>query len=177
MAVALRAVLNDDALWSRLSAGAGRMVEPFDAVRVARQYVELASASRSRHPQRRSWRLRDPWNRSVASAVFSSASASLVIIGSRRESPRWVRSGKPSSRSRKVEPDSQPISCDGFPRQEPHSANRLRRCRHRPGGWAQDPFWRDRRSRSSQRAANLSPIAADPGWLPNRAWTTGTRFW
>jgi hypothetical protein len=48
MAVAFRAVLNDDALWSRLSAGASRVVEPFDAVRIARQYVELASASRSR---------------------------------------------------------------------------------------------------------------------------------
>jgi glycosyltransferase involved in cell wall biosynthesis len=43
-AIALRAVLNDDALWTRLSAGAREMIRPFDAVRVARQYVELASA-------------------------------------------------------------------------------------------------------------------------------------
>jgi glycosyltransferase involved in cell wall biosynthesis len=43
MAAALRATLNDDVLWSRLSAGAGRIVERFDAYRVARQYLELAS--------------------------------------------------------------------------------------------------------------------------------------
>jgi glycosyltransferase involved in cell wall biosynthesis len=43
MAAALRATLNDDALWLRLSAGAGRMVERFDAYRVARQYLELVS--------------------------------------------------------------------------------------------------------------------------------------
>jgi len=42
MAAALRAVLNDDALWSRLSAGAGRTIERFDAFRVARQYIKLA---------------------------------------------------------------------------------------------------------------------------------------
>jgi glycosyltransferase involved in cell wall biosynthesis len=41
MAAALRVTLNDDALWSRLSAGAGRMVERFDAYRVAEQYLEL----------------------------------------------------------------------------------------------------------------------------------------
>jgi glycosyltransferase involved in cell wall biosynthesis len=41
MAAALRATLNDDTLWSRLSAGAGRMVEQFDAYRVAGQYPEL----------------------------------------------------------------------------------------------------------------------------------------
>ena len=44
MATALRAILNDDALWSRLSAGAGRLAERFDAFRVARQYLELAPA-------------------------------------------------------------------------------------------------------------------------------------
>jgi glycosyltransferase involved in cell wall biosynthesis len=54
MAAALRAVLNDDSLWSRLSAGAGRMVERFDALRVARQYIELASRKGSRHPHSRS---------------------------------------------------------------------------------------------------------------------------
>ena len=52
MAAALRAVLNDDALWSRLSAGAGRMAERFDAFRVARQYLELAPA----HSQQQSHR-------------------------------------------------------------------------------------------------------------------------
>jgi glycosyltransferase involved in cell wall biosynthesis len=48
MAAALTAVVNDDALWCRLSAGAQRMAERFDATRVARQYVELASARISR---------------------------------------------------------------------------------------------------------------------------------
>jgi glycosyltransferase involved in cell wall biosynthesis len=43
MAAALRAVLNDDTLWSRLSAGAGRIVERFDAFRVASQYIKLGS--------------------------------------------------------------------------------------------------------------------------------------
>ena len=43
MADALKAILNGDALWSRLSAGAGRMVERFDAFRVAGQYLKLAS--------------------------------------------------------------------------------------------------------------------------------------
>ncbi len=42
MAAALRAMLNDDALWSRLSSGAARIVEQFDSFRVARQYVKLA---------------------------------------------------------------------------------------------------------------------------------------
>jgi glycosyltransferase involved in cell wall biosynthesis len=44
MAAALKAVLNDDVLWSRLSTGASRMAERFDAFKVARQYLELASA-------------------------------------------------------------------------------------------------------------------------------------
>jgi glycosyltransferase involved in cell wall biosynthesis len=44
MAIALRSVLNDDALWLRLSAGACRMAQQFDGFRVARQYVELAFA-------------------------------------------------------------------------------------------------------------------------------------
>jgi glycosyltransferase involved in cell wall biosynthesis len=43
MAVALRALLKDDALWSRLSAGACRMIQRFDAVCIAQQYVELAT--------------------------------------------------------------------------------------------------------------------------------------
>jgi glycosyltransferase involved in cell wall biosynthesis len=42
MATALRAILNDDQLWAQLSAGAGRIVERFDAFRVARQYIKLA---------------------------------------------------------------------------------------------------------------------------------------
>jgi glycosyltransferase involved in cell wall biosynthesis len=41
IAGALRAVLNDDVLWSRLSAGAGKVAERFDAFCVARQYIEL----------------------------------------------------------------------------------------------------------------------------------------
>jgi glycosyltransferase involved in cell wall biosynthesis len=49
MARALKSLLNDDALWSRLSVGAGRLAERFDAVRVAQQYIELASAAISRH--------------------------------------------------------------------------------------------------------------------------------
>jgi glycosyltransferase involved in cell wall biosynthesis len=48
MAAALRAALNDDALWSRLSAGAGRLGERFEASRVARQYIELVTANRAR---------------------------------------------------------------------------------------------------------------------------------
>jgi glycosyltransferase involved in cell wall biosynthesis len=42
IAVAFRALLNDDALWARLSAGARRMAKQFDALRVAQRYVELA---------------------------------------------------------------------------------------------------------------------------------------
>jgi glycosyltransferase involved in cell wall biosynthesis len=45
MAARFKAVLNDDALWSRLSEGAGRLVERFDALRVAQQYIELATAA------------------------------------------------------------------------------------------------------------------------------------
>jgi glycosyltransferase involved in cell wall biosynthesis len=56
MAIALRSVLNDDALWLRLSAGARRMAQQFDAFRVARQYIELASARSPR--QLPSYRLR-----------------------------------------------------------------------------------------------------------------------
>jgi len=56
MAIALRSVLNDDALWLRLSAGARRMAQQFDAFRVARQYIELASARSPR--QLLSYRLR-----------------------------------------------------------------------------------------------------------------------
>ena len=48
MAAALRAVLNDDELWSRLSVGAGRIGERFEASRVARQYIELAAAKGAR---------------------------------------------------------------------------------------------------------------------------------
>jgi glycosyltransferase involved in cell wall biosynthesis len=55
MANALRAVLNDDALWSRLSLGAGRVGERFEATRVARQYIELATAKNVRqHPAKSS---------------------------------------------------------------------------------------------------------------------------
>jgi glycosyltransferase involved in cell wall biosynthesis len=43
MAAAFKSVLNDDHLWSRLSAGAGRLVQRFDAVRVAGEYIKLAS--------------------------------------------------------------------------------------------------------------------------------------
>lgn len=51
MASALKAVLNDDDLWSRLASGAGRMAELFDSVRVARRYIELATRG-SRHQSR-----------------------------------------------------------------------------------------------------------------------------
>ena len=47
MAAALKAVLNDDVLWSRLSAGATRLVEQFDAFRVAGQYIQLARVKAS----------------------------------------------------------------------------------------------------------------------------------
>jgi glycosyltransferase involved in cell wall biosynthesis len=43
-ATACKAVLDDDALWLRLSAGANRMVEKFDAARVAEQYLRLVPA-------------------------------------------------------------------------------------------------------------------------------------
>ena len=60
MAIALRSVLNDDALWLRLSSGARRMAERFDGFRVARQYIELAAARSSRqlpsYPLRRRFR-------------------------------------------------------------------------------------------------------------------------
>jgi glycosyltransferase involved in cell wall biosynthesis len=55
MAAALKAVLNDDALWCRLSARAQRMAERFDAIRVAGQYIELASARDSQHLHRFPW--------------------------------------------------------------------------------------------------------------------------
>lgn len=47
MASAFRAVLDDDALWSRLSAGAMRLAEGFDSYRIAAQYLKLASDARS----------------------------------------------------------------------------------------------------------------------------------
>ena len=43
MAVALKAVMDDDALWLRLSDGAGRVIKQFDAVSVAQQYLRLAT--------------------------------------------------------------------------------------------------------------------------------------
>lgn len=43
MAAALSATLNNDKLWSRLSAAARRMVEAFDSVRIAWRYIDLAS--------------------------------------------------------------------------------------------------------------------------------------
>jgi len=47
MAPALKAVLNDDILWSRLAIGATRLAKRFDAARVAQQYIELASLATS----------------------------------------------------------------------------------------------------------------------------------
>jgi len=47
MAAAFRAVLNDDPLWAQLCAGAGRIVERFDAFRVARQYIKLVPLGES----------------------------------------------------------------------------------------------------------------------------------
>lgn len=61
MAIALRALLNDDAIWSRLSAGAGHMAERFDAFRVGRQYIQLASTRDSQ--QRQSWKRGSPARR------------------------------------------------------------------------------------------------------------------
>ena len=54
MAAALKSVLNDDALWSQLSAGAGRMAERFDAFTVARQYLELAPVHGPQHSHKTS---------------------------------------------------------------------------------------------------------------------------
>ena len=48
IAAAFRALLHDDALWTRLSEGADRMIKRFDAVRVAGQYLKLASPSTAR---------------------------------------------------------------------------------------------------------------------------------
>ena len=45
MAAAFELLLNDDKLWTRLTAGAGRIVKRFDAVRIAKEYVKLAPAS------------------------------------------------------------------------------------------------------------------------------------
>ncbi|MER9119140.1 glycosyltransferase [Mesorhizobium sp. M0954] len=42
MAATLKAVLDDDDLWSRLSAGARQWAGRFDAQGVAKQYLELA---------------------------------------------------------------------------------------------------------------------------------------
>jgi glycosyltransferase involved in cell wall biosynthesis len=75
MVIALRAVLNDDALWSRLSQGACRIAERFDATRVARQYIELALAKRSRHTRKPS---RD-------TAATHAASAQLPFIQKREQ--------------------------------------------------------------------------------------------
>ena len=47
MAAACEELLNDDALWLRLSAGAARTAEKFDAIRVAKQYVNLAPTRRT----------------------------------------------------------------------------------------------------------------------------------
>jgi glycosyltransferase involved in cell wall biosynthesis len=44
MAAGFRAVLDVDRLWSRLSEGAGRLIERFDAHRVAEQYLALSPA-------------------------------------------------------------------------------------------------------------------------------------
>jgi glycosyltransferase involved in cell wall biosynthesis len=61
MAAGLRAVLNDDELWSRLSVGAGRIGERFEASRVARQYIELAAAKGARqHASTSSMEVPDP---------------------------------------------------------------------------------------------------------------------
>jgi glycosyltransferase involved in cell wall biosynthesis len=43
MAAAFRVLLNDEALWARLSAGAAQMAERFDAYKVAAQYLSLAT--------------------------------------------------------------------------------------------------------------------------------------
>ena len=43
MAAALKSVIDDDALWSRLSNGAARVIEQFDSIRVAQQYLQLAA--------------------------------------------------------------------------------------------------------------------------------------
>lgn len=48
MAAAFAALLNDDLLWSRLSAGAIRLSERFDAFRVAGQYLDLMPVSYAR---------------------------------------------------------------------------------------------------------------------------------
>jgi glycosyltransferase involved in cell wall biosynthesis len=48
LAAALRTVLDDDVLWRRLSAGAARMAERFDAIRIAGRYIELARSMTSR---------------------------------------------------------------------------------------------------------------------------------
>ena len=48
IAAAFRALLHDDALWTRLSEGSDRMIKRFDAVRVAGQYLKLALPSTAR---------------------------------------------------------------------------------------------------------------------------------
>ncbi len=53
MAAALKAVLDNDDLWSRLSAGACDKVAQFDAHLVARQYLKLAAPSVMRSDHRR----------------------------------------------------------------------------------------------------------------------------
>jgi glycosyltransferase involved in cell wall biosynthesis len=53
MAVALSALLNDDALWWRLFTGACRMIQRFDAVGIARQYIELATQAEGSRQQSR----------------------------------------------------------------------------------------------------------------------------
>ncbi|MGY4320616.1 glycosyltransferase family 4 protein [Bradyrhizobium sp. JR3.5] len=73
MAIALRSILNDDALWLRLSAGARRMAQRFDGFLVARQYIELASGG-----ARRSYRHGD-------------RESGSGLIGFRRENPHSLR--------------------------------------------------------------------------------------
>jgi len=46
MAAGFRAVLDQDLLWSRLSDGAGQLIERFDAHRVAQQYLALSPVHR-----------------------------------------------------------------------------------------------------------------------------------
>ena len=58
LAVALKSVLNDDALWLRLSRGAAQMAKHFDATKIAGHYIDIATAAALQHRITRSHKQR-----------------------------------------------------------------------------------------------------------------------
>ena len=89
MAAALNAVLNDDGLWLRFSGGARRMASAFDAVRVARRYVELASPHGSSEARGSSGRDRAAKGRKDGRTVFRPPQSVVRRPGGRLARSVW----------------------------------------------------------------------------------------